>query len=336
MNYKIKKAMLLGVKIGFGTAFAIAIASWLNLQSPTSAGTITLLTLLTTKRGTLKLSFERILTFGITTILAFMLFDLIPHAWTAFAILIFLIVCITEVCSWKWTLSVNAMIAIHFLVEQDFTMQFIWNEFCLLLVGIVMAIALNFIQTYSKDENALYEAMHYSEHQIQKLLKEICEYIQNPDMSSPVWGELTALEKKIQEFLVQAIEYQENTYASHPQYFIDYFEMREFQCEVLHMLHYEIRKIRTMPQQAHIISDYIEYLIPFVTTANEPEPQLEVLERLLDDLRSQALPTHRDEFESRAILYHILMDLEDFLLRKKQFLSSLDAEQRLLYDHISE
>lgn len=336
MKRKTKKALLLSTKIGFGTAFAIAIANWLSLSSPTSAGTITLLTLLTTKRNTLKLSFERLLTFGITTIFAFILFHMIPSAWCAFGLLIFFQVLMTELCNWKWTLSVNAMIAIHYLMEQDFSWAFIMNELYLLLIGIVIAIILNMIQTYTKDELDLYEEMHFCENRIQELLKEIVVYIKNPDMSSPVWGELSELEQKIHEFLVHAIEYQENIYVSHPQYFVDYFEMREFQCEVLHMLHYEIRKIRNMPTQAHIVSDYIEYLIPFIETSNHPQPQLDKLQQLLDDLRVQELPKGREEFESRAILYHILMDIEDFLLRKKNFLESLSEEQKILYDHIDQ
>jgi uncharacterized membrane protein YgaE (UPF0421/DUF939 family) len=89
-----------------------------------------------------------------------------------------------------------------------------------------------------------------------------------------------------------------------------------------------------MPLQAHIVSDYIEYLIPYVDTHTHPQPQLEKLQLLLENLSSQSLPKNREEFESRAILYHILMDLEDFILRKKNFLEALSDEQKVMYDHI--
>lgn len=334
MNRKKKKALLLAAKIGFGTAIAITFADWLDLLSPTSAGTITLLTLLTTKRNTVKLSSQRLLTFVGTTVLAFALFKFIPNVWFAFGLLIFLQVFLLEILNMTWTLSVNAMIAIHYLIEQTFTFEFVLNELYLVLIGIIIANLLNIIQTYSADELTLYKEMHYCERRIRELLREIVTYIKNPDSSSPVWGELSELEQKIHQFMVHAVEYQENTFEEHPRYFIDYFEMREFQCEVLHMLHYEIRKIRTMPTQAHIVSDYIEYLIPYVDTHTNPQPQLEKLVQLLDDLSGQDLPKNREEFESRAILYHILMDLEDFILRKKNFLESLSDEQKNMYDHI--
>lgn len=124
MNRRTKKALLLATKIGVGTAVAITMADWLELSSPTSAGTITLLTLLTTKRNTIKLSMQRLLTFAMTTGLAFILFKLIPNVWIAFGMLIFSQVFILEMFKSTWTLSVNAMIAIHYLVEQNFTFEF--------------------------------------------------------------------------------------------------------------------------------------------------------------------------------------------------------------------
>ena len=41
-------------------------------------------------------------------------------------------------------------------------------------------------------------------------------------------------------------------------------------------------------------------------------------------MKQQPLPVTREEFESRAILYHILMDLEEFLIAKKRFVEELD------------
>ena len=40
------------------------------------------------------------------------------------------------------------------------------------------------------------------------------------------------------------------------------------------------------------------------------------------------LPQTREEFENRAVLYHIMMDLEDFLLCKQKFIKYLDRRKR--------
>jgi uncharacterized membrane protein YgaE (UPF0421/DUF939 family) len=146
-----------------------------------------------------------------------------------------------------------------------------------------------------------------------------------------VWDRATVLERTLSEYIRQAQEYQDNTFSSHPGYYIDYFEMRKKQCIVLHNLHYEMRRIRTMPRQAHIISDYILYMAEYVVEVNIPEKQLTRLEEIFDSMRKQPLPSTHDDFESRAILYHILMDLEEFLFHKKKFVENMDETQMKVY-----
>ena len=55
MLQKLKHHFLKGFKIALGTVLGIVIAELLHLQFATSAGTVALLTLLTTKRGTVRL-----------------------------------------------------------------------------------------------------------------------------------------------------------------------------------------------------------------------------------------------------------------------------------------
>ena len=43
------------------------------------------------------------------------------------------------------------------------------------------------------------------------------------------------------------------------------------------------------------------------------------------------VPKTREEFEGRALLYHILMDLEEFLVYKKRFVNGLDEKKLRIY-----
>ena len=43
------------------------------------------------------------------------------------------------------------------------------------------------------------------------------------------------------------------------------------------------------------------------------------------------LPKTREEFENRAILYHLLLDTQRFLLMKQEFVQSLTEEQVNIY-----
>ena len=127
------------------------------------------------------------------------------------------------------------------------------------------------------------------------------------------------------------MEYQDNTFTSLPDYYIRYFEMRALQCDILHMLHYKIRKIRKMPKEANELANYIEYLIPFIHEKNDPQPQITSLHQMFKNKQGEALPKSRIEFESKAMLLHIYMDLEEFLYTKKKLIDQTTEEQKKLY-----
>ena len=56
-------------------------------------------------------------------------------------------------------------------------------------------------------------------------------------MEINVWDRIIAFEGRMHEFIKAAYDYQDNTFHSHPGYYIDYFEMRLAQLQVLHNSH---------------------------------------------------------------------------------------------------
>ena len=86
-----------------------------------------------------------------------------------------------------------------------------------------------------------------------------------------------------------------------------------------------------MPKQAKIIAEYILYMKEYVLEMNVPSKQLEALGQIFRNMKEEQLPVTREEFESRALLYHILMDLEEFLMFKKRFVEGLDERTKELY-----
>lgn len=331
MKRDIKRVLILSLKIGVGSAIAIILAYFFKLDNPTSAGTIALLSLLTTKWGTMRLVLRRISTFFVTILFCFIFFELIPSHWIAFGLVIACLVGYSEKMKCQNTLSVNAMIAVHYLSYLDFSLHFMMNEFYLILIGAIIAFLLNLVHDYSGEEEYLNSCMIYMEDKIQSLMYQIVHYIQSEERNTTIWKELEDIKEQAEKYIHIAMEYQDNTFTNLPDYYIRYFEMRALQCDILHMLHYKIRKIREMPKEAHELANYIEYLIPFIHEKNDPQPQISSLHKMLKDKQSEALPESRIEFESKAMLLHIYMDLEEFLYTKKKFIDQTTEEQKKLY-----
>ena len=60
---------------------------------------------------------------------------------------------------------------------------------------------------------------------------------------------------------------------------------------------------------------------------NTVEGLLEKRENLLAQMKSQPLPDSREEFEARAILFYILMQIKQFLELKREFVLSHGQRQ---------
>lgn len=328
---KLRKSLLQAAKIGIGSSVAIYAAGLLQLDYATSAGTITLLTIVATKWETMKLSLLRIVTFIFAVLLSWMTITAFRSEWIAYGVYIFFVVIACDLLGWKATVSVNSVIGAHFLTTKDFSIDFILNELGLVLIGITIAILLNLFHLNRSSKKEIIQSMRYTEKQLQMLLGEVAAYLSNYKMQRDVWEDVKDLEAKLHGFIADAHDYQGNTFVSHPGYYIDYFEMRLNQCIILHSLHYEMKKIRQVPKQAEVIAEYILYLMDYVVEHNAPSKQIEKLEEIFAAMKQEPMPVTRDEFENRAILYHILMELEDFLYIKKRFVENLSEEQCRLY-----
>ena len=323
----LKKWGLLAGKIAIGSSLAIYIAQHLHLDHAISAGTITLLTLMTTKWETVRLSLFRLLTFGYTIFIAAIVFHYCSSQWIAFGVFIFFVVFLSCLLEWQATISVNYVVGGHLLVEQEFHLEFLQNEFSLVIIGISLAFLLNLFHDNQNQKKHIIKNMRQVEHKLQFIVGELAAYLSNKDMQRNVWDDICCLEKELEEYIKEAYEYQENTFHSHPEYYIKYFEMRQNQCHVLHNLHYEMKKIRKMPSQAKIIAEYMLYLTDYVVETNIPEKQIDELQHRCEQFHSEDLPQTREEFEGRALLYHILMDIEEFLKFKQRFVKELTEKQ---------
>lgn len=329
---KLGNMLLNAFKIGFGSSLAIFIASALELEYAITAGSIALLTIVTTKWGTLKLSLVRIITFFIATALCGIVFTHVPSQWVAYGIFTFFIVIMCDCIGWKSAISVNALVGMHFLSHMDeFSYEFIINEFLLLVIGVSISIVLNLFHAYKFEEQHLIRNMRAVEKDLAETLVEIAEYLENHMKGKEVWKDVERLEKAIEYFIQEARDYQDNTFHSHPGYYIDYFKMRRDQCKIMQNLHKEMKAIKSLPKQAQKVAEYVRYLSDYVVEKNEPVEQLTKLNFLVEEMKKEELPKTREEFESRALLYHTLMDLEDFLNCKTRFIENLDDTRRKLY-----
>lgn len=266
-----------------------------------------------------------------TVMYAWIIFTHVSSGWLTYGLFVLLLVGTSYFIGWKDTISVNAVIGTHFWTTNAFGIEHLLNELYLVLIGSTAAIVLNLIHDNPSQKKRLIYDMRYIESQLQEILLRLSDYLLQKEQQKNVWEDIMQLKNYLSDSMKRAYEYQENTFASHPSYYIYYMEMRIKQCNVLYNLHSHMKKIRTMPKQARPIASYITYMKQFIIEMNIPKQQIQELHKIANNFRIEELPKTREEFEGRAILYHIMMDLEEFLIFKKNFIDSVTEEQKKIY-----
>lgn len=96
-------------------------------------------------------------------------------------------------------------------------------------------------------------------------------------------------------------------------------QMRARQCSILKRVYSDIVRLTTTPQQVRALADFVEKIANEFGEENDVQGLLEELEALKESYTVSELPKSREEFENRAMLYHIMEDLKVFLQIKREF-----------------
>lgn len=317
--------MLKLIKTAIGSAISLFIAEALGLNYATSAGIITLLTIHDTSKETIIISLKRIAAFFMATFFSYAIFHIAGYNAFAFGVFLFLFAGCCLFLKLKDAISMNAVLATHYLMEGNMELPLIQNEALLLLIGAGIGTLLNLYVPGKVKE--IRQTQHTLEEDLKSVLLRMSVYILKEDKSDYTGSCFDKLSADISKGEKQAFAYMNNTFFQESKYFIEYMKMREQQCMVLKDIYKKIKNIRTIPLQAKHVSDFIYNISISFGESNNAKDLLEKLSNLLEQMKNSSLPVTREEFEDRAVLYLILMDLEYFLQLKKDFADSLTEEQ---------
>lgn len=315
-----KEWAVYSLRMAIASSLAIYTAHMFGLQFETQAGVICIFSMLSTAKDTLKLSVSRLVSFIITAITALLAFYFLHSDWLAFGLYIFVTILFSEMMGWGAALSANVVAGTHFLSVESFSHDVVINEFYIVLIGIVFAVVFNALRNTKSQRNQLQDCIEDVQYRMKEVLGGIADYLASEGSLNQVWGQINELQDVLDTYIQKAADYEGNSFQTDSHYYLHYFEMRISQCDILESLHDKLRKMRYMPEQSIIIVEFILYLYKFITEDNHPEIQLKYVEELFAHMKEhEPLPKTREEFETRSVLHHILMDFEEFLLVKKRF-----------------
>lgn len=329
---KMKMNLIAALKIGLGSALAIFIAYLLHLPNAASAGTIALLTIMAqTRRQTLTLIGRRFLSYIMTVGLCFLIFPTISNIYLSYALFLIVTVFVLELLGWQTTLSVNAVIGAHFLINQDFSLAFVGYEFGLLCIGIAVALLMNLIQPDASIHEDLYKRVLRIEENMRESLLEISDWLTDENKKDFSRRHvLPDLRANLLESVETASWYAQNSFSENDECYLRYFELRLEQYALLHELYEHAAEIKELHECGVIISEYIASLASHVSQATDPD----ILLTENDELKKRLALAEEEQitFEEKAMLLFLLYDLQEFVTLKREFLNHLTPGQRELFE----
>lgn len=315
------------LKIAGGSLLAMAAAQALGLRYSSSAGVITLLSIQDTKRETLRVTARRLLAFLAAMGLGPVSFAVAGYRPLAMGIFLLMF---TPLCM-KWGIqegiSVNTVLMTHILAEGSMGMADIANEALLLFVGTGVGVLLNLYIPGSGA--AIRSAQMEIEETFICLLRQMASELGAPqENGAQTAGRgFQALEQALEQGERRAYEGMENSLMADTRYYLAYMGLRKNQFAILCRMRDCFSRMESKPDQATVVASLLESVSASFHERNNALGLLDELEQVKLQMKAQPLPVHRQEFESRALLYLSLLELEQFLVLKKEFALGLSHEE---------
>ncbi len=314
-KFRIPRAHLFqGFKIAIGATAAIILAEVLQLQYAATAGIIAVLSIMGTKRETLRIAGGRLMAYATALVIAWGCFSLLGFRLAAFGTYLFLFAAVCGAMGWTYAISLVSVLVSHFLAVGNMGLPMLVNETLIFLIGTMCGILANL--HLHADEDAMRTRMSAVDDRMRAALNALANA---PDGIKDAQRLLPELERELAAAEKLAVRNADNTLWGKPLYAIHYVQMRANQRKILSQMCTAMGKVHTCPVQHGSVCTLLRRVAEEYHMNNDVSDLLAALDETLRGMRTQALPADRGEFESRAVLYYVLLRLQDFLQLKAAF-----------------
>lgn len=304
-------------KIALSCVISSLIASCLGLKYSMTAGLITVLSIQDTKKETVFTALKRLGAYFAAMIISVCCFRLMGYNIYAFGAYIFIFVIVCLKLQWKSAIVPISVLVTHLLGEHSTDIRLILNEFLIFVIGAGIGILVNLHLRRSRLR--MQAKRQLLDDEIKGILERMSRRILTDDKSDYN----ADCFNRISEILFQAEEVAHqnrgNTFSSET-YDEEYLKMRRRQCDVLFQMYKSVIAIEAAPRQARVISDFLYKISIEYHEQNDVKLLMTELDKLFDGMRYEKMPETRNEFENRAVLYSLMLQIREFLAIKYAFM----------------
>ena len=287
------------------------------MESSATAGIITILSIQDTKRETLRTVLRRGGAYLFGLFVAAICFGLLGYTLPAFAVYLLLFAFGCMLVGLQEGITTATVLVSHIWALGSMTIPVLLNETGLLVIGSGVGILVNLhLRRRDADFARLAEEVDV---QMKEILRYMAHWLPNPARACDRINRFEELEEAISKAEICAIANLNNSFWHRDTRDLEYIRMREKQSVVLKGIYQNIMQIAYLPGQAEIVAAFLGELEQAYHKYNTVTEYLDRLHALDEEMKQEALPETREEFEARAILFYVLLQLEELLWIKRRY-----------------
>lgn len=303
------------IKLITVTILATYVTYLLGITNYLTAGILAMISIQKTKLLSFTIAGKRTILVLASLITSSILFILLGYNFVAFSIFIIILV----ISSFQFNLQEgtipSVVVVTHLFILGEYSTVFILETGTMYFISIGIALLFNLFYP-SESNNALdkYRKM------LDSTIVEHLIYLKNKIEAQDITCAFThTLEKRIESILERINQITGDLIMKNHQDILRYSSMRSKQFDILKNICTQSDKLKSEYPQTGIISSYLDELSNKIGTKDLATGKLEEIDILLEQFKDQKLPITRDEFEHRAILYYIILEIRQFLILKIEY-----------------
>ncbi len=306
------------IKMSLAALITILITQALNLEYAITAGILAILFMQLTRRDSYTLAIKRIIDGLLAVGLSTLFFVIFGYNLWVFLLFTVIFIALSFALNISIGIVPSLVLASHLLLEYTFSFTMIINASAILLISAIVALLLNVLyplNTYKYLEDFIVK--------IDTLLRDdlinLSNALNKPTQTKSAYKHHESTNEALKNLLNEAEMVDKDILFDKDHRHIAYLRMRHAQMDRIDRMYDLLKRITHNHPYTKTISAYVAALSEDIGHADKATPQLEKLHTMLETFRKKPLPDDRNAFETRAVLYQMMFEIETLLKEKIRF-----------------
>lgn len=311
------------LKITIGVVVAVLIAKALQMEFYSSVATIVIVSMLSSKKQSLKLAGIRLMAAVGSLLLSSVLFTFLGFSLQVFALYILIFTFLMFKFDTTTAIVLNVVLVMHIYALEEISLPILLNEFGLMFLGVMIALGMNvFVLDIEKELIAYQKNV---EDLFQRIFDNMGKCLINQCTTDVVKKDLDELYDVLTVAKARSYQYLNNYYLQKNNYYVEYFSMRTNQYYTVKRMLKFINQDFLVHKEIVLLKNFTDNFINNTKIFNSCTNQVEKLEEIKYHFTYEAeLPETYDQLQNRIAMHQYLYSLNDLINVKMRFIETYE------------